>query len=58
MERKTDGGQTSSGSDDWGYMLTFSKGFDPWFVYFGQGMTNFGKNPSGFLTQSFIASSA
>ncbi|MDA0857503.1 MAG: DUF3187 family protein, partial [Proteobacteria bacterium] len=43
---KTDGGQVSSGSDDRGYMFTFSKGFDPWFVYFGQGMTSFGKNPS------------
>jgi hypothetical protein len=43
---KTDGGQTSSGSDDRGYMFTFSKGFDPWFVYFGQGMTSFGKTPS------------
>ena len=33
----------SSGSDDHGYMMTFSKGFDPWFVYFAQGMTNFGR---------------
>ena len=41
-----DDGLASSGSDDHGYMMTFSKGFDPWFVYFGQGMTNFGSNPS------------
>ncbi len=43
---KGDDGLTSSGSDDHGYMMTFSKGFDPWFVYFGQGMTNFGSNPN------------
>ena len=42
---KGDDGLASSGSDDHGYMMTFSKGFDPWFVYFGQGMTNFGSNP-------------
>ena len=43
---KGDDGLASSGSDDHGYMMTFSKGFDPWFVYFGQGMTSFGSNPS------------
>ena len=43
---RSDDGLASSGSDDHGYMMTFSKGFDPWFVYFGQGMTNFGSNPS------------
>jgi hypothetical protein len=43
---KGDDGLTSSGSDDHGYMMTFSKGFDPWFVYFGQGMTNFGSHPN------------
>ncbi len=43
---KGDDGLTSSGSDDHGYMMTFSKGFDPWFIYFGQGMTNFGSNPN------------
>jgi hypothetical protein len=42
----TDGGQTTSGADDRGYMLTLSKGFDPWFVYFGQGVTMFGKSES------------
>ena len=42
---KGDDGLASSGSDDHGYMMTFSKGFDPWFVYFGQGMTNIGSNP-------------
>ena len=42
---KGDDGLASSGNDDHGYMMTFSKGFDPWFVYFGQGMTNFGSNP-------------
>ena len=42
---KGDDGLASSGSDDHGYMMTFSKGFDPWFVYFGQGITNFGSNP-------------
>ena len=41
---KGDDGLASSGSDDHGYMMTFSKGFDPWFVYFGR-MTNFGSNP-------------
>lgn len=50
---KTDGGQTTSGTDDRGYMLTFSKGFDPWFVYFGQGMTDFGSNPSWVSNQVF-----
>ena len=43
---KGDDGLASSGSDDHGYMMTFSKGFDPWFVYLGQGMTSFGSNPS------------
>ena len=42
---KGDDGLASSGSDDHGYMMTFSKGFDPWVGNFGQGVTNFGANP-------------
>ena len=46
-----------SGSSDWGYYLLFSKGYEDWIVYFGDGSTHIGESNgfSSILQHRFMA---